>query len=217
MIRPLLLCSTARRFSLAASLGWLVACSPFPSAEQTPVYELTPPHATDKAAEPRNQTLRLDTPSANRTLHSARILIKPDAQRINAFPGGRWSDSAPVLVREYLIQALRRSGTFDAVINEHSSARSDLTLTSDLRAFHAEQDDGATQVRITVEAQLIHNQTQQVLASERFELHQPSDSSDLPAVVAAFDRASEALSQQLIHWAASLPERRTEAPRSDPE
>ncbi len=87
---------------LAGLLGatlWLVACSPFPSQKQTRVYELSP--ATSAAAsdlvpaETLALTLRLGTPNANSTLNSTRILVKPDASKVNVYPGGRWSDNAP--------------------------------------------------------------------------------------------------------------------------
>lgn len=201
MIRP------APRLSLIGLLGatvWLAACSPFPSQEQTRVYELSP--ATSAAtsdiapAETLALTLRLDTPSANSTFNSTRILVKPDASRLNAYPGGRWSDNAPALVRERLIETLRQSGAFKAVISERSSARTDLILTSDLRAFNGEYRDGTTEIVIALEAQLIQSASQQVLTTERFEVREPSDNNNLEAVIEAFGRASQTLSAQVIEW-----------------
>lgn len=202
------------RLRLAGLLGatlWLAACSsPFPSQEQTRVYELSPTTSaavSDAApAEPLALTLRLDTPGANSTLNSTRILVKPDASRVNVYPGGRWSDNAPALVREHLIETLRQSGAFKAVLSERSGARTDLILASDLRAFNGEYRNGATEVLIVLEAQLIQSSTQQVLATERFDVRQPSRSNSLEDVVHAFGEAGQALSARVIEWSRGVAE-----------
>ncbi len=202
------------RFSLAGLLGatlWLAACSPFPSQEQTAVYELSP--ATSVASvETLPLTLRLDTPSANSTLNSTRILVKPEASKVSVYPDGRWSDHAPALVRERLIETLRQSGAFEAVLSERSSARTDLVLTSDLRAFHGEYRDGSTEVVIALEAQLIQSASQQVVATERFDVRQPSQSNQLEDVVDAFGQAGQTLSAQVVEWSRGAAEAQNAPP-----
>ncbi len=104
------------------------------------------------------------------------------------------------LVREHLIESLRQSGAFDAVLSESSSAQTELILTSDLRAFNGEYRDGKTEVVIALETQLIQSASQQVLATERFDVRHPSRSNNLEDVVDAFGQAAQALSAQVMEW-----------------
>lgn len=183
---------------LMGALLLLGACSPLSSHEQSQRYQLSP--AEVETQQPLTLALRLETPSANRTLNSSRILVTPREQNLNAYPGARWTDNAPALLRDHLIAALRQSGAFAAVVDEGSRAWVDLELTSDLRAFHAEYRQGNTEVVIVLEAQLIERQSQSVVASQRFEVRNASDSGEVDSVVAALNRAANALSTELIDW-----------------
>jgi len=58
-------------------------------------------------------------------------------------------------------------------------------------------------VVIRYDAHLASSGSQRILASRRFEVHQPSDGEQLEAVVAAFGQASERLARQLIDWTAT--------------
>ncbi|UZJ44517.1 ABC-type transport auxiliary lipoprotein family protein [Marinimicrobium sp. C6131] len=197
---PSLSASLIRLTGLIGAAWLMAACSPFPTPKQTPVFDLGPVTATSRT-EPAPLTLRVDTPSANRTLDSVRILVKPDPSRLNTYPGGRWSDRAPLLLRDHLVTTLRQNQAFAAVISEQSRVPADLILTSDLRAFYGEYDEGRTVVVIALEAQLIQNQSQQILASERFDVRQPSRSNNLEDVVDAFGAAAQTLSTEMIKWA----------------
>jgi len=188
---------------LALAAIALVACSPFGQQEQKQVYHLASSEVSASSDEPLSQTLRLETPRANRTLDSARILVQPEAHTFNVYPGARWSDSAPVLVRDHLVEAFRQDQSFAAVVKESSRARVDLELASDLRAFHAVHRDGDTRVRLVLEAQLLDSRSQKVVASRRFDISADSDASDLDSVVQAFGRASDRLAQQLLDWTRS--------------
>lgn len=185
---------------LALAAFALVACSPFGQQTQNQIYHLASSEVAASTEAPLTQTLRLETPRANRTLDSARILVQPQAHTFNAYPGARWSDTAPTLVREHLVEAFRQHQSFAAVVKDNSRARVDLELASDLRAFHAEHRDGATRVLIVLEAQLLDSRTQKVVASQRFDISTDSDASDLDSVVRAFGRATDQLGQQLLDW-----------------
>jgi len=188
---------------LALAAIALVACSPLGQQEQKQVYHLASSEVAASTEAPLEQTLRLETPRANRTLNSARILVQPEAHTFNIYPGARWSDSAPTLVRDHLVEAFRQDQSFAAVVNESSRARVDLELASDLRAFHAEHRNGETRVLIVLEAQLLDSRSHKVVASQRFNISADSDASDLDRVVQAFGQASDQLARQLLDWTRS--------------
>ncbi|WP_111640969.1 ABC-type transport auxiliary lipoprotein family protein [Marinimicrobium alkaliphilum] len=189
------------RWALGAALiASLAACSPFPSHEPQDTYTL-PASSVDSRAPERDLSLRVETPQANRTLSGSRILVMPDPHQFQAYSGVRWSDAIPLLLRDHLIDGLRRGGGLHAVVSESSRVNTGLELVSELRGFHTEYREGRAEAVIILEALLVDTGRQEVLASRRFEIREASAGSDLPAVVNAFGKAADTLTNDLLSWA----------------
>lgn len=178
----------------------LAACMPFPTQDPMQVYQLPEPSTDASTEAPLNRVLRVNLPNANRTLSSTRILVAPQAQQLNAYQGARWSDNAPRLLQDYLIESFRQTGRLNAVINEASRIGADLELVSDLRAFQSEYRDGQPEVVIRLEAHLLESRQQRIIASQQFVARASSEGTDVERVVNAFGRAAEDLSHQVITW-----------------
>lgn len=190
-----------RPLALACVLGTLAACTLLPEAEPIRVYLL--PAAESPAVqqgERLQQALRIHTPHASRILAGPRIAVVPDGNQISSYQGARWGDAAPTLLRDRLVEQFRQGGQAAAVSNEESNLFAELELFSDLRAFQSEYVDGKPQVRIRLDAQLASTADQRILASRRFDISQPANSSQLEGVIDAFGQASDQLSQQLQRW-----------------
>ena len=189
-----------RSFAVATLLGTLSACTLLPEAEPIRVFLLPTSEAqTNQAAGTLRQALRIHTPHASRILAGPRIAVVPDGNQISSYQGARWSDAAPTLLRDRLIEHFRQSGPVK-VSNEDSNLFAELELLSELRAFQSEYIDGQPQVLVRLDAQLASATDQRILASRRFEIRQPSASPQLESVVAAFGQASDELSRQLQRW-----------------
>lgn len=190
------------RIALAAMAMLLSACSILPDSEPLRVFLLpsaitTQPPATQPE---RELTLRVRTPQASRILASPRIAVVPQGHQISAYQGARWSDAAPTLLRDRLIEAFQASGQLASVSSEDGGVHADLELIGDLRAFQSVYLDGSPQVLIRFDASLIDSDSQRSIASRRFEIRQPSQDPQLDAVVEAFGQASDELSRQLLAW-----------------
>ncbi len=189
-----------RPLALACVLGTLAACTLLPDAEPIRVFLLpTAELPAVQQGERLQQALRIHTPHASRILAGPRIAVVPDGNQISSYQGARWSDAAPTLLRDRLIEQFRQSGPV-AVSNEDSNLFAELELFSELRAFQSEYVDGQPQVLVRLDAQLATAPEQRILASRRFEVRQPSASPQLESVVAAFGEASDELSRQLQRW-----------------
>ena len=189
-----------RPLALATLLGTLAACTLLPEAEPIRVYLLPTSEApAGQQGERLQQALRIHTPHASRILAGPRIAVVPDGNQISSYQGARWSDAAPTLLRDRLIEQFRRSGPV-AVSNEDSNLFAELELFSDLRAFQSEYVDGQPRVLVRLDAQLVSAVDQRILASRHFEIRQPSASPQLESVVDAFGQASDELSRQLQRW-----------------
>ncbi len=178
----------------------LSACSLLPAGEPRDLYRL-PASPLPAAATPGVPwTLRVNTPDASLLLDSTRIAVLPQGDRVSVYRGVRWSDRAPVLLRDRLIDALRDDGRIAAVSSDASRLPADLQLGGDLRAFQAEYVGGRPEAHILFEARLIDGASQRILASRRFLVRQAAADASLQAVVSAFGQAADRLAAELLAW-----------------
>jgi cholesterol transport system auxiliary component len=188
-------------FALAVLLG---GCSVLPRAESPDIYLLpgaaAAPAPASASAPATRGALRVDTPQAGRALDSSRIAVIPAGNVITVYQGARWSDRAPRLLRDRLIDAFRANARFTAVSSDDANFQTDLELAGDLRAFQAEYAAGTPVVVIRYDAQLVQPHAQKILATRQFEVHQPVAGKAVPQVVVAFGQAADALAAQVVDW-----------------
>lgn len=189
------------RFALLGLFSLLAACSVLPASETLRIFLLPTTPGEPQAGEPiRQQALRINTPQASRILSSQRIAVVPQGNEISAYGGARWSDAAPVLLRDRLIEAFQRDGRMPSVSNEDVNLYADYSLHSDLRAFQSVYVDGKPVVLITLDARLVDRNTQHTLANRRFEVRQPASDTAVEQVVEAFGKAGDRLSREVVDW-----------------
>lgn len=195
--------SSLRSGALAVLLGLLSACSILPEAEPLRAYLLpTSVSPLARKAPEQGPTLRILTPQSSRLLATPRIAVIPEGSQISRYRGARWSDAAPILLRDRLIERAQGSGQFASAISEDAPLQADRDLVSQLLAFQAEYVEGRPVVVIRLDAQLADGQSQRVLASRRFEIRQPSQGREVDQVVNAFGQATDELGRQLLEWLA---------------
>ncbi|WP_423836815.1 ABC-type transport auxiliary lipoprotein family protein [Stutzerimonas stutzeri] len=189
------------RFVLLGLFSALAACSVLPESETLRIFLLPITPTPQQSSEPTLQhALRINTPQASRILSSQRIAVVPQGNEISAYGGARWSDAAPALLRDRLIEAFQRDGRMPSVSNEDVNLYADLSLHSDLRAFQSTYIDGKPVVLITLDTRLVNRNNQHTLANRRFEVRQPSTGTGVEQVVEAFGQASDRLSAEVLEW-----------------
>ena len=184
------------------ALGMLLgSCSILPRSEAPNVYLLpaTSVEVTTHQAV-RSESLRIVTPDAARPLDSTRIAVLPEGNIITSYQGARWSDSAPRLLRDRLLDAFRTDGRFAALSSDDAQLQADLELTGDLRAFQSEYVHGGPVVVIRYDAQLVQGRSQKIIATRRFDIRQPVVGKEVPQVVTAFGQATDQLAAQVVSW-----------------
>lgn len=198
---------TLRVSGTLIALGMLLGgCSLLPVREAPSVYLLPATPAQTAAATQRSAlpaSLRIVTPQSARILDSNRIAVLPQGNMITAYEGARWSDPAPRLLRDRLIDAFRADGRFAGVSSNEAHLQADLELTGDLRAFQSEYVLGEPVVVVGYDAQLVRGNTQKIVATRRFDIRQPVAGTQVPAVVRAFGQATDQLAAQVIAWVAT--------------
>lgn len=191
--------------AMAMALAVLGGCSILPEAETLQVYTLPEGQSRDvqqasavAAAQP--WSLKVHTPYSNRMLNSSRIVVRPDHSELSVYKGARWSDPAPVVLRNRLVNAFRSRANITAVSSDSTGIASDLELGSDLNRFQVEYLDGEPTVHIQLDAFVINTADSNILASQRFTVKQPVDGKEVPEVVLAFGQATDRLAVDIVAW-----------------
>ena len=183
----------------------LPACSVLPEAEPLDVYVLpvtgdASATAVPAAAGAQAWSLRVVRPAAGVHLAGQRIVVMPEDNRVSVYQGAGWSDPAPVLVRDRVLEAFRADGRVGALSSDERQLHADFELDSDLRAFQSEYRGGRPEAVLRLDARLVHTASRRIVASRTFEQRQPTEDPAVPAVVQAFGTAADRLSAAVVDW-----------------
>lgn len=197
---------------LAAALA--AGCTVFPNPEPPRVMTLTLHGPATVAAQTHPHVLRVDTPYAPEPFNSTRILAKPTAWEFRSYADVRWRDTAPMLVRDLLVEGLRQSQAFEGVIADTSPAEASLTLVTELSGFHVEEPADTPRVTMQVHARVIDAGSHESLCSQTFRVEEAAAGPGIDQVVRAFDVAGQTLASRVLGWITTC--RFPPAPGTDP-
>ncbi|WP_259753467.1 ABC-type transport auxiliary lipoprotein family protein [Pseudomonas sp. GCEP-101] len=189
-----------RLLGAAALVGLLGACSILPEAESPDFYVLPATQQPARGPATVNWSLRVSAPTASLALDTNRIAVVPQGNQLSSYQGARWSNRAPGLLRDRLLDAFTANGSIHALSSDETSLQADLDLTGDLRAFQSEYQNGRPVIHIRYDARLVRTLGQRIVASRTFEVSQPVDGKQVPEVVSAFGKAADQLSAQVVEW-----------------
>ncbi|MDA5497194.1 ABC-type transport auxiliary lipoprotein family protein [Yersinia aleksiciae] len=179
----------------------LSACTILPTAPISQVYLLPVPPTTNAPRAPTvDWSLRVSQPATSQFLNSSRIAVQPQGQEIAVYQNSRWSDPAPILVRNRLIQEFRTDGRIRAVSSDDDSLQADVELSGDLSAFQGVYLTDKSEVLIRFDARLVRISDRRIIATRHFEIRQPIKGTEMNEVVQAFGLASDQLSTQVLNW-----------------
>lgn len=146
--------------------------------------------------------LSVTTPTAARMLDSMRISVRPGANEIQVYKNASWAKRPSEMLKDALLRALEDSGRIPAVARQGSGVSADYKLVLDLRRFESAYVQPGAPPLATIEfnAKLLHASDQQVIATRTFLQSEPSASTAVPDVVAAFEDALGQVSHELAGW-----------------
>ena len=181
------------------ALALVSACSILPKPDPSDVYRLA---STQPASQgtPVSWSLRVTKPQTSEFLDSPRIAVVPDGNLISNYANSRWSDPAPVLLRNRLLDGFQRDGRVTLLSTDETNLQADYELGGQLQAFQSEYRGKAVEVVIRLDVRLVRGRDQRIIASRRFEVRQPVSDTQVPAVVAAFGQAGDQLNKQVVDW-----------------
>ena len=202
-------------FALLASFTLLGACSILPKPEPFDVYRLPSAQSTAASSHgtPQRWSLRLNKLQASEALNSPNIAVIPQGDVIISYKASRWSDPAPVLMRNRLLDGFQRDGRVTLLSTDDSNFQADLELGGGLQAFQTEYQGTSATVVVRLDVLLVRGYDQRILASKRFEVRQSLSDVKVPAVVTGFGQASDQLTAQVVGWAVEQGQKVAPPPR----
>ncbi|MDY7063694.1 hypothetical protein PsexTeo8_00840 [Pseudomonas extremaustralis] len=189
----------AYRLIAPVALALVSACSIFPKAEPSDVYRLASAQTTSRAT-PVTWSLRVNKPQTSEFLDSPRIAVVPNGDLISSYASSRWSDPAPVLLRNRFMDGFQRDGRVTLLSTDDTNLQADYELGGQLQAFQSEYRGNALEVVIRLDARLVRGRDQRIVASRRFEIRQTVSDTKVPAVVTGFGQAGDQLNKQVVDW-----------------
>ena len=181
------------------ALALVSACSILPKPDPSDVYRLVSAQPTTQGT-PVSWSLRVSKPQTSEFLDSPRIAVVPDGNLISSYANSRWSDPAPVLLRNRLLDGFQRDGRVTLLSTDETNLQADYELGGQLQAFQSEYRGTAVDVVIRLDARLVRGSDQRIIASRRFEVRQPLTDTKVPAVVEGFGQAGDQLNKQVVDW-----------------
>lgn len=184
--------------ALALALG---ACSSLLNVQRTPFTIYSPQYSAEPSTgAPVDWQLVVETPLASDTLATPRIVVMPKPGVIEVFPGARWSDTAPAMLRGLVVRGFERSGRIMGVGSAVSGLRADYALAIDLHDFQVEIVDGAPRAAVRLQARLLDYTSNRVLAARAFAAEEPAAGTDAASAFPAFQRALDQALSALVDW-----------------
>ncbi|MDO4234648.1 ABC-type transport auxiliary lipoprotein family protein [Pseudomonas sp.] len=189
----------AYRIIAPAAFALMSACSILPKPDPSDVYRLASTQPVSQGTSV-SWSLRVTKPQTSEFLDSPRIAVVPNGDLISSYAHSRWSDPAPVLLRNRLLDGFQRDGRVTLLSTDETNLQADYELGGQLQAFQSEYHGTAVEVVIRLDARLVRGSDQRIIASRRFEVRQQVGETKVPSVVAAFGQAGDQLNRQVVDW-----------------
>ena len=183
---------------LASGCNSLLSVKAQPFTIYSPTY--TPAAAAAQPGAPVSWQLIVETPLSSATLDTARMLVMPTPGVLEVFPGARWRDTTPLLLRSLIVQGFEDTGRIIGIGSAQSGLRADYALAIDLRDFQLEVQSGSAQVVMTFQANLLDYTSNRVLATRSFSATAPAAGADAASAFVAFEAALNKVVPQLVEW-----------------
>ena len=183
---------------LALLLG---ACSILPKSPQVALYTPTMHFSQQVDAAPItvDWSLALSRSTASGPLGGVRILVHPEPSQIEVYPQAEWSEPAPSLIENRLLQAFETDGRIHALQRSSAGLSRDFELATELRAFQLELADGPVAV-VRVKANLVRQPEGRLVDARLFEAVVPTDGQTVGAAVSGLSKGLQTLLSEIVHW-----------------
>lgn len=196
---------------LAAGILLLLAagCTTLlPDGEPADIYDLSAPASFSADLPEASWQLVVEEPVAGPGFSTDGIAVREEPLRLSYYAQARWAAPAPQMVQSLMVTSFQNTDRIGAVSWRSVGLNPEYRLQSRLVRFEASYPDGAPApvARIRLDATLIEELGQAVVASRSFEAEAEAQSAGAEDVVAAYDEAMDVVLRDLTEWALRAPD-----------
>ncbi len=197
-----------RNLALGILLLAAGGCTTLIGGDSTPttLYGLKAPADIAIAGGEPGWQLMVEEPLAERALDTDRIAIHTDTHAIQYFAGARWTDRAPRMLQDLIVESFDAAGMQNSVGRQTLAVRPDYALVSDLREFsaHLVPGESGPQAHVRLSVKIVSLDDRSVIDGRTFDARASATSDNVADVVKALDAASNDVLRELVAWTAEL-------------
>jgi cholesterol transport system auxiliary component len=145
--------------------------------------------------------LLVGLPQAEAGFDTSRMAYVTRPYEVRYYAVNQWADTPARMLAPLLVQALEKSGVWQAVLPMPSSLRGDYRLDTLDVALEQQFLETPSRVRVALRAQLIDLREPGVIGTRRFEVFEPAPSEDAYGGALGANRAVTKLLEQVARWA----------------
>jgi cholesterol transport system auxiliary component len=198
----------ARRWLAGAAALALAGCaSLFVATPPGNLYRLAaandfPSNLPDVGAQ-----MLVDLPEAPAAIDTNRIALSKSPLSLDYYADSVWTDRVPDVLENLLVASFEDSRAITAIGRGSSGLRADFILRTEIRHFEAVYDaaGGPPREWVAIIARLVAMPQRRIIAQARFEQRAPAAADNVPAVVAAFNTATDAALRAIVLWTLGNP------------
>ena len=149
----------------------------------------------------------VDLPQAPAAIDTNRIALSKSPLSLDYYADSVWTDRVPDVLENLLVASFEDSRAITAIGRGSSGLRADFILRTEIRHFEAVYDaaGGPPRVWVAIIARLVAMPQRRIIAQARFEQRAPAAADNVPAVVAAFNTATDAALRAIVLWTLGNP------------
>jgi cholesterol transport system auxiliary component len=196
-----------RRWLAGAAVMALAGCARLFVATPRRLYRLSAEIAFPATLPRVTAQVLIDLPQAPAGIDTTRIALSRSPLSLDYYADAEWTDQVPALVQALLLASFETSGAITAIGRESIGLRADFVVKTEIRHFEAvvEASGGPPKVWVAITARLVATRQREIIAQASFERHVPAAAIDVPAVVAAFNAAADAVTRDIVVWTVTNP------------
>ena len=182
---------------------FLSACSPV-KLPGVASYSLTSLHAKKAPGRSRtNITLGVTAPSASPGYETSDMIYMITPYQLSSFALHKWVAPPAQMILPIVVQAIRSTGYFKAVVSAPYSATTNYRMDFQLLKLQQEFLLPKSKVRMQVQVNLFNNRTSKIIASRRFNVLVPAASNTPYSGVLAANKAITQIASQIARFCKS--------------
>lgn len=163
-------------------------------------YNLKAPAYHSHRAHTRPITLMVNTPTASSGYQSKKMIYNQKNYELSTFARNVWAGAPADMLKPIILQSLRNTGYFHAVIGTPVSARRNLRLKVNLIELRQDFTLCPSQVKMSLSAALIADQSDRVINSRVFATQVTAPQETPYGGVIAANKATAILMRQLSEF-----------------